>query len=53
MDPERNARPAIELETIEAAPVPEAATQELVRMRDGVRPRRGRTVAGGARPPPV
>jgi uncharacterized protein len=37
MNRERDASPAIELETIEAAPVPEAATQQHVRMRDGVR----------------
>jgi uncharacterized protein len=53
MDPERNARPAIELETIEAAPVPEAATQELVRMRDGVRLATDVYVPDGAGPWPV
>jgi predicted acyl esterase len=37
MNRERDASPAIELETIEPAPVPESARQELVRMRDGVR----------------
>ncbi len=53
MNPERNASAALELETIEPAPVPDAATQELVPMRDGVRLATDVYLPGGAGPWPV
>jgi uncharacterized protein len=53
MNPERDVSPAIELETIDPAPVPESATEELVPMRDGVRLATDVYLPAGAGPWPV